>query len=248
MFTPGMDEKGKQRPRAPHQLPPGRHPLGHGFVAANQRQRVFDAIVDITSLAGYAAMSVEDIIGTAGISRRTFYDTFSSKEEAFLATLDGVIEQLFERVTSAAERAGESFPGSVRDCLAAFLQFVIEEPQFADVLLIESLAAGPGAIERRNATIKTFANMLRKGAERYLTGRRPPDLTAETIVGGIYEVTYSRVIAGEARQLLSLQADLAYSLMQPYMGHEAARVEAAKPARVVPTSDPARREIAGGLA
>jgi hypothetical protein len=35
-------------------------------VEANQRQRIFDAIADVTSLAGYAAMSVEEIIGTAG--------------------------------------------------------------------------------------------------------------------------------------------------------------------------------------
>lgn len=242
-----MNEKGKQRPRAPHQLPPGRHPLGRDFVEANQRQRVFDAIVDITSLAGYAAMSVEDIIGTAGISRRTFYDTFSSKEEAFLAALDGVIEQLLERVKDAAE-AGEDFAGSVRDGLAAFLHFVTDEPRYADMLLIESLAAGPGAIERRNATIKTFAEMLRKGAERYLTGHTPPELTAETIVGGLYEVAYSRAIAGEARRLQSLQGDLAYSLMQPYIGHEAARREAAKPPRLVPSTDRATRETADGLA
>jgi AcrR family transcriptional regulator len=242
-----MNDKGKQRRRAPHQLPPGRHPLGRGFVAANQRQRVFDAIVDITSLAGYAAMSVEDIIGTAGISRRTFYDTFSGKEDAFLAALDGVIAELLERVRAACADS-DTFAGGVRDCLAAFLQFLIDEPPYADMLLIEALAAGPEAIERRNATIKVFAEMLRTGAQRYVTGRRPPDLTAETIVGGIYEVAYSRVIAGEAKQLPLIQADLAYSLMQPYIGHEAARLEAGKPARRAAGSDAARRETAGELA
>jgi AcrR family transcriptional regulator len=215
-------------------------------VAANQRQRVFDAIVDITSLAGYAAMSVEDIIGTAGISRRTFYDTFSGKEDAFLAALDAVIAELLERVRAACADS-DTFAGGVRDCLAAFLQFLIDEPPYADMLLIESLAAGPEAIERRNATVKVFAEMLRTGAQQCVTGRKPPDLTAETIVGGIYEVAYSRVIAGEAKQLPSIQADLAYSLMQPYIGHEAARLEAAKPASEA-ASGAAKRETAGELA
>jgi AcrR family transcriptional regulator len=243
-----MDDKGKQRPRAPHQLPPGRHPLGRSFVAANQRQRIFHAIVDITSLAGYATMSVEDIIGTAGISRRTFYDTFSGKDDAFLAALDGVVAELLERIRTACA-ASDSFADGVRDCLAAFLQFLTDEPQYADMLLIEALAAGPEAMERRNATIKTCAKMLRTGAsQRHVTGRRPPDLTAETIVGGIYEVAYSRVIAGEAKQLLLIQADLAYSLMQPYIGHEAARLESAKPARQALVIDATRRETADGLA
>ena len=223
-----MDQSRKPRPRAPHQLPPGRNRLGRTFVEANQRERILDAVADVTSLAGYVAMSVEEIIGSAGVSRRTFYDTFSSKEEAFLAALDGVVEDLVARV-GAAYDANRTFPGGVRDGLAAFIDFVTEEPRYADMLLIESLAAGPAAIERRNATLKAFGEMLRRGAEQIKGGRRPPDLTAETIVGGIYEVVYSRVIEGAADELARLLPDLAYSIMQPYIGDQAAKREAAKP-------------------
>jgi AcrR family transcriptional regulator len=226
-----MAGKGRQRPRAAHQLPPGRHKLGRSFVAANQRERILDAVADVASLSGYAAMSVEDVIGTAGVSRRTFYDTFTSKEDAFLAALDEVVEDLLAQVR-AAYGANETFAGGVRDCLAVFLQFSTDEPRYADLLLIESLAAGPAAIERRNTMLKTFAAMLHDSAERLTTGRRPPELTAETIVGGIYEVVYSRLIAGEAPELPGLLPDLAYSMMQPYIGHDEARREAAKPSRV----------------
>jgi AcrR family transcriptional regulator len=223
-----MARRNRQQRRAPHQLPPGRHRLGRSFVEANQRQRILDAVADVASLAGYAAMSVEDIISVAGVSRRTFYDTFASKEDAFLAALDGVVEELLGEI-GAVYRATTTFPDGVRDCLAAFLRFVTDQPQQAELLLIESLAAGPAAIERRTQTLKTFAEMLRNGAERLTNGRSPPELTAETVVGGIYEVVYSRLIAGEVEQLLELQADLAYSLMQPYLGAEAAMREAAKP-------------------
>lgn len=235
---PHMADNAKSRPRSPHQLPPGRHKLGRSYVEANQRQRIMDAIADVTSLAGYVAMSVEDIIGTAGVSRRTFYDTFSSKEEAFLAALDGAVDQLLERI-GEAHRANPEFPAGVRASLAAFLQFIVDEPQHADMLLIESLAAGPAAIERRNKTLTTFAAMLRSSAERLAHERRPPDLTAETLVGGIYEVVYTRVIAGETKELMALLPDLAYSMMQPYIGDKAARREA-----VVPVAPPNRGEAA----
>ena len=228
MFTGNMEDQGKARPRAPHQLPPGRHKLGREFVEANQRERILEAVADVTSLAGYVAMSVEEIIGTAGVSRRTFYDTFTSKEEAFLAALDGVVADLLSRVRATYD-ANDDFPGGVRDSLAAFLEFVTQESRYADMLLIESLAAGPAAIERRNTTLRTFAEMLRRGAEQIENGRRPPDLTAETIIGGIYEVVYSRVIGGEVNKLPALLPDLAYSMMQPYIGDQAARREAAKP-------------------
>ena len=55
-------------------------------------------------------------------------------------------------------------------------------------------------------------------------GIQPPELTAETVVGGVYEVVYSRVLAGSATELPALLPDLAYSMMLPYLGHhEAAR-------------------------
>jgi AcrR family transcriptional regulator len=221
-----MTNERKQRPRASHQLPPGRHKLGRSYVEANQRERILEAVADVTSLAGYITMSVEDIISTAGVSRRTFYDAFASKEDAFLAALDAVVEQLLDRVTASYD-ANATFAGGVRDCLAVFLRFVTEEPRYADMLLVESLAAGPAAIERRNTTMNAFAAMLRSGAGRFADVLSPPDLTAETIVGGIYEVVYSRLIRGEAGELVALHPDLAYSMMQPYIGHEAARREAA---------------------
>lgn len=223
-----MARRDKQQRRAPHQLPPGRHRLGRSFVEANQRERILDAVADVSSLAGYAAMSVEDIISVAGVSRRTFYDTFARKEDAFLAALDGVVEELLGEIRAVYD-ANTTFPSGVRDCLATFVHFVTEQPQQAELLLIESLAAGPAAIERRTQTVKAFAEMLHTCAERLTNGRSPPELTAETVVGGIYEVVYSRLIAGEVERLLELLPDLAYSLMQPYLGDEVARREAATP-------------------
>jgi AcrR family transcriptional regulator len=218
----------KRRSRAPHQLPPGRHKLTRAYVKRNQRERILDAVADVISLAGYQAMSVEEIIGTAGVSRRTFYDNFKSKDAAFLAALDEIGEQLVERVRSAYE-ANRTFAGGVRDCLGAFLQFLADEPRYADMLIVEVLAAGPAAIERRNTVMHEFSELVRRGAEEVPIEHRPPDLTAETIIGGIYEVVYSRVLSGQTHELPALLPDLAYSLMQPYLGDEVARRESAQP-------------------
>ena len=86
-----MTPAARRRARQPHQLPPGRHGLPRAFVASNQRERILDAVADVASLAGYASMSVEGIIATAGVSRRTFYDHFADKQEAFLAAYDAIV-------------------------------------------------------------------------------------------------------------------------------------------------------------
>ena len=103
-----MSASRKPQSRGPHQLPPGRHGLTRQFVASNQRERILDAVADVVSFAGYAAMSGEEIIATAGVSRRTFYDNFKSKEDAFLTAYNAVGAELSERV-QAAYGASESF-------------------------------------------------------------------------------------------------------------------------------------------
>ena len=221
----------RRRARQPHQLPPGRHGLTRGFVASNQRERMLDAVADVTSIAGYAAMSVEDIIVTAGVSRRTFYDNFKGKDEAFYAAYDAAVELLAAQVQQAFASAS-GFPARVRDCLAAFLQFLASEPRFADMCIVEVFAAGPPALERRNAVMAGFAELIGTAASELSEGRQPPPLTAETIVGGIYEVVYSRILQGETPRLTELQNDLAYSVMLPYLGRAAAAREAAKPPRL----------------
>jgi AcrR family transcriptional regulator len=226
----------KTRPRAAHQLPPGRHKLPREVVEQNQRERILDAIVDVASLAGYAEMSIEEIIGTAGVSRRTFYDLFSDKDEAFLEAVDQVSSELVERVRTAYESA-DSFAAGVRNGLAAFLHFLADEPRYADLLIVEVLAAGPETVARRNRVMDSFAAMVLAGARQLPATRRPPDLAAETIIGGIYEVVFSRVLQGETTELPALLPDLAYAVIQPYLGHDKAKREAAKPPKLAPREE-----------
>jgi AcrR family transcriptional regulator len=232
--------------RAAHQLPPGRHGLSRQYVKANQRQRILDAVADVVSFVGYQAMSVEDVIATAGVSRRTFYDHFASKDDAFLTAFDVIGAKLVDHVQSAYN-ASKTFDEGIVACLAAFLEFVASEPQYADMCIVEALAAGPAAIERRNAVMRAFGQLLNAGAETVPGGIRPPELVAETIVGGIYEIVYSRVLQGRTSELPTLLPDLAYSIMVPYLGHDAAEREVERLRRQADAEGNRAGEAADGL-
>jgi AcrR family transcriptional regulator len=210
--------------REPHQLPPGRHGLTRAFVAQNQRERILSAVADVASVAGYGDMSVEDVIVTAGVSRRTFYEHFKNKHDAFIAAYDIIVTQLLDGVRRAYERE-ETFPERLRAGLAAFLDFIAREPAFARMCIVEALAAGPEAVKRRNAAMAAFTQLIDENARELGTALEPPALTGETIVGGIYEVVYARIVAGEIRSLPRLLPDLLYSALLPYVGQEAAAAE-----------------------
>jgi AcrR family transcriptional regulator len=212
----------KNRDREPYQLPAGRHGLPRQFVVSNQRQRILAAVADVCSAAGYVPMTVEDIVVTSGVSRRTFYDNYRGKEDAFLAAYDEVSAQLLDRVKDAYDTA-DGLVDRARASLGALLEFIATEPTFADMCIVEVLAAGPQAIERRNAIMHALATIVDESAASELPkSKRPAPIIAETLVGGIYEVIYSRVLAGKYAELPGLLPDLIFALLLPYVGGDTA--------------------------
>jgi AcrR family transcriptional regulator len=223
MFSREVSSLDRTNGRQPHQLPPGRHGLSRAFVEQNQRDRILTAVADVTAAASYAEMTVEDVIVTAGVSRRTFYEHFKNKDEAFLAAYDEATAELVETVVTAVN-AAEDFAGACRSGLGTFLDYLATRPALTRMCIVEVLAAGPEAIARRNAAMAGFAALVEEKARKYLDETYPA-LTAETVVGGIYEVVYTRVLRGEIRELPALLPDLVYSALLPYLGPEAAVAE-----------------------
>jgi AcrR family transcriptional regulator len=176
------------------------------------------AVAGICARKGYVEMSVEDIIAEAGVSRRTFYEHFKNKQHAFLAAYDEVVGRLLQRV-SGAVGATEGFDDRIRAGLSTFLGYLAHEPDLARLCIVEVLAAGPEAVERRNSAMRAFATLIEENARIFLPDVPPaPGLVTETIVGGIYEVVYSRVVRGEVATLPALVPDLCYSILLPYAG------------------------------
>jgi AcrR family transcriptional regulator len=205
------------------QLPPGRHGLPRSFVAQNQRERILAAVADVTSAASYSEMTVADIIVCAGVSRRTFYEHFENKQSAYLAAYDEAVGRLLQGVRWAYSTR-EDFAARVRAAIEMFVTVVSADPAFARMCLVEVMGAGVEALRRRDAAMAEFAGMLDENA-RALLDNPPARIIAETVVGGLYEVMYSRILRGELRELPGLLPDLVHALLLPYLGPERALAE-----------------------
>ena len=225
MFRRWVVPNGKRRVREPHQLPAGRHGLPRHVVARNQQGRILAAVADAIAEKGYGAMNVEDVCVRAGVSRRTFYDHYTGKQGVVLAALDAIAEDLLAEVRAAFEDAATPIE-RVRGCLEAFLGFLARNPAAASLGVVEVLAAGPEAIELRNRVMRALAALIQEGVDEALPRRgAPPALVSETIVGGIYEVAYARILQGRADQLPDLAPDLMYTILLAYGGQEIAAAE-----------------------
>jgi len=212
-------ETGAEYPPELSRLPPGRHGLPREFVVHNQRERLIAGLAEAVAEHGYAGTTIAHITGHAAVSRRTFYEHFSSKDECFVAAYDTVMEQLRERVAAAFD-AEEDWAHAVRAGIGAMLEFLAAEPNLARLCMVEALVAGPVVVERYDAAIQSLVPYFkagRKGRSKQVLSRLSPT-TEEALVGGMVSLISRRILAGKTAELPALQSDLVEFTLTPYIG------------------------------
>ncbi len=193
-------------------------------MAESQRQRILRAMVEVVSERGYPETRVVDVIGVAGVSRKTFYELFSSKEDCFLATYDVLLSTLLGDTAKGFEsKPGAPWAERIAAGLGSLLDDLAEHPDEARFAIVEVLAAGPKALARRDAALRQFTGFLDAG--RAETSVELPGITSLSIAGGINELLYSEILHGAASRLPSRLPDLMFWIVLPFLGPEKAAEE-----------------------
>ncbi|MDQ3724338.1 MAG: TetR/AcrR family transcriptional regulator [Actinomycetota bacterium] len=187
----------------------------------SQRNRIHQAMIEVVSERGYPETRVVDVIGIAGVSRKTFYELFDSKEDCFLATYDVLLGNLIGEAGDAFEASsGAPWAERIAAALGALLEHLAAHPDEARFSIVEVLAAGPKALARRDAALRQFTGFLEAG--RSETGGELPGITTIAIAGGVNELLYSEILHGAAARLPSRLPDLVFWVALPFLGPEEA--------------------------
>jgi AcrR family transcriptional regulator len=156
-------------------------------------------MIEAVAAHGYAATTVDEIVGLAGVSTKTLYKHFSSKQGCFLCTYDAVMEELAGRI-GAAWRDGDEREDDPAARLArgldAFVLAIAHRPQAMRVALVEVLAAGPCVLGRIERAQLGFERIIAQGLGPAYGGVEPPALVARCIAGGIWYVARARLLNG----------------------------------------------------
>jgi AcrR family transcriptional regulator len=149
-------------------LPRGRSGLPLDAVRGVQRDRLLRAVIAAVGQTGFRDVTVADIVRGARVSRAAFYAHFSDKEDCFLAATRQGGLMMADRVMAAVRRqpADASAETTLRASIAAFLQFLVEEPTFTRVFYIDMPMAGPRAVRQIEAALHAFAGLNRAWHER----------------------------------------------------------------------------------
>jgi AcrR family transcriptional regulator/DNA-binding MarR family transcriptional regulator len=194
-------------------------------VSEVQRARMLNSAVAVISELGYEQMSVARVTSRARVSRRTFYDVFTDREDCFLAIFEDAVERASELVRDAYERETGDWQARVRAGLVALLGFLDEEPAVASLLVIDALRAGPRALQRRAEILRCAGVVLDVGGSRSKSAGELSELTGEGVVGAVFSVIHTRLLAKRPGSLLELSSPLMGMIVLPYRGAAAARRE-----------------------
>ena len=214
-------------------LRPGPGGLPRGQVTQIQRSRMLAAAVEAVEDVGYARMTVAQVIGRARVSRKTFYDVFTDREDCFLAAFEQALGQARLIAQEAYDRES-SWRDGIRAALARLLMFMDEEPGLAKLCIVEALGAGERVLERRAKVLDELAEVIDRGRAVTNATREPPEVTAEGVVGAIFAVLHTRVLERGEEPLTDLLGSLMSMIVLPYLGARAAGRELSRPPLELP--------------
>ena len=196
-------------------LPRGPHQLSREAVELSQRQRLLQATTEVVAERGYVKTTVASILARAGVSRATFYELFSDREDCFHAAYRANAELVAEVLAGELERVrtmGEPTPLARLDrVLRVYLRVLDDAPALARVFLVEVYAAGPAAIGQRRESLERFVDIVAEThrGETGLLGTAPEQrFAAQVIVGAVSSLVTNAIGAGDPEPLSALHGPL----------------------------------------
>jgi AcrR family transcriptional regulator len=194
----GTENGQKALPRGPQALP-------RAQVAAHQRERLVEAMVQAVNERGVVATTISDLVARAGISRRTFYEHFENKEDCLLASYDAVVEGEVQRLLEVYASA-DDWLEQLEAVIRAMFESIARRPDAARLICVEMGASGAVGVQRWADGATRFERFISRGFEQAPGPGTIPDPVARAIVGALRKIIYSRVRA--ERSSKSLKSEL----------------------------------------
>ncbi len=157
--------------------------------ARRTRRQLKEALFALILEKGYDAVTIEDITERADLGRTTFYLHYRDKEELLLEAIDGIAQDLIERLPpqafNIAEPPGASTDRIVEDAILIAFQHAAENAQLYRIIL-----RGEGATQA-HARLHTIirakaADLLQERVQaRQIHPQMPLDVFSSYLAGSL---------------------------------------------------------------
>jgi AcrR family transcriptional regulator len=126
---------------------------------AARRARLVGATIELLAAQGESRTTVTAICAGAELTERYFYESFRSRDDALVAALDSVSEEIAGTALTAIAASAGSPEDRVRATIDAVVDLVVAAPDKMRVAVIES-NANAVMRARRHALLGSFADLV----------------------------------------------------------------------------------------
>jgi AcrR family transcriptional regulator len=155
------------------------------------RHRLLEGMAHAVAAKGYPDTTIADIVREASVSRRTFYEHFTTKAECLIALYEAASHNALKVLREAIDPAHE-WETQIETALAAYFGCMARNPVLMRTLFIEILGLGTEGLQARRRMNQEIADFMLAVINGSNAGRkRSAPLTpgmAMAIVGGITEL------------------------------------------------------------
>jgi AcrR family transcriptional regulator len=208
-------------------------------VEKSQRERIVDATAEIVAEKGLAGLTIPAIASRAGVSHETFYEMYPTKQDAFLGAQKVGMHQALTLAVGAYEEHKEvAWSLGVAEGLRMLINYLVSEPAHARLSIVDTFAASPETLRIRDDLLRGFAMYLRPPERPVVSGVEVPDIAAEAVVGGIWQVLHYFIERSHLALLPTALPEMIYIALTPFIGHiDAAQIAlTVRPLRMRPDS------------
>jgi AcrR family transcriptional regulator len=171
-----------------------------------QRERLVDAMIELSARAGYQSVSIAQVSSRAGVSSATFYEQFSDREDCLLAAFRAAGARVSDRMEPLAGCGDWSLAaGGTLSNLFAGLQ---ADPDAGRVLFVESLAGGLRMREERERALDEFEGRVGDFLAAITPDRDSLDIPVAALVGARRNIVSRHLRTHSEDQLPSLVDDM----------------------------------------
>ncbi len=166
------------------------------------------------------------MITRAGVTENDFHEIFPTFDECYRATYEDGLARLARTVTAAAGRQN-GWLERVRSGLVALLGFFDDHTSWARLLVLEAPVGASMTLVCRQQLHDVLACLLDHQPAGSPAGSPllAPALTGELIIGGVFSVIRTTMLANEDAKLVELAPSLMAFIVAPYLGQAAAQAE-----------------------
>jgi AcrR family transcriptional regulator len=175
--------------------------------ASHQRARLHAAMIELVAERGYGAVTVRELVRTAGVSTGTFYEHFADKDVCFLRTY-GLLVRRSTKQVGVAQKDCHDWRERLRLALRAWADGIVREPRASRLGLVEVFAGGAAALAQMRRAEGHYETMIEQSFAGAPDPVPVPPLVVKGIVAGVHRVARARLLAGRVDELPGVADEL----------------------------------------